>query len=76
MFPRKKVFGSVSLSMMRRVYSNECSRREIKPDSDQGGELASVILQAFLGGLTDECELTSLVRNHRLAQERASHVAV
>jgi hypothetical protein len=66
----KEVIGNVSVSMMRRVFCNECSRREIKPDSIQGEELACVIMHAFLGGMIDECELTSLARS----EERDSHV--
>ena len=32
-------------------------------NSVQGEELARVILYAFIGGMTEECELACLVRN-------------
>jgi hypothetical protein len=52
-----------SIAMMRRVLCNECHRRRIKPDSIKGEDLARVIMHAFLDGMTEECELTVLVRN-------------
>lgn len=52
-----------SIAMMKRVLVGECARRGIKPESIEGEELALVILHAFRDGMTEECELTLLVRN-------------
>ncbi|MBB5538999.1 hypothetical protein [Rhizobium giardinii] len=46
--------------MMKRVLVGECARRVIKPESIEGEELALVILR---DGMTEECELTVLLRN-------------
>ncbi len=45
-----------SLEMMRRVLTDECTRRMIRRDSIQGEELSRVIMHVFLAGMTDECE--------------------
>jgi hypothetical protein len=52
-----------SVAMMRRVLVGECARRGIKPESTEGEDLSLVILHAFRDGMTEECELTVLVRN-------------
>ena len=57
------VVSDASIAMMRRVLCNECNRRRIKPDSIKAEDLARVIMHAFLAGMTEECELTILVRN-------------
>lgn len=49
-----------SIAMMKRVLVGECARRVIKPESIEGEELALVILR---DGMTEECELTVLLRN-------------
>jgi len=58
-----ELISDASITMMRRVLCNECTRRQIKPDSIQGEELSRVIMYAFLEGMTEERELTCLVRN-------------
>ncbi|NKL21191.1 hypothetical protein [Rhizobium leguminosarum] len=52
-----------SIVMMRRVLCNECTRRPVKSDSIRGEELARGIMYAFIGGMTEERELSCLVRN-------------
>ncbi|MBW9062354.1 hypothetical protein JNB71_03385 [Rhizobium herbae] len=59
----REVISDASIAMMRRVLCNECTRRQIKPDSIEGEELARVIMYAFIGGMTEERELSCLVRN-------------
>lgn len=57
------VVSDESIAMMRRVLCNECTRRMVQPDGLEGEDLARVIMHAFLAGMTEECELTVLVRN-------------
>ncbi|MCV9967441.1 hypothetical protein OIU34_37040 [Pararhizobium sp. BT-229] len=50
------------LEMMKRVLNDERTRLMIGRDGIQGEERSRVILQAFLAGMTDECELVVLAR--------------
>lgn len=59
----EELVSDASIAMMRRVLCNECTRRGIRPDSLHAEELARVIMHAFRGGMTEECELVVLVRN-------------
>ncbi len=58
----KPIFEA-SITMMRRVLDDECTRLIIRRDSIRGEEIARVIMHAFLAGMTDEGELVVLARN-------------
>jgi len=59
----RESIDETSIAMMRRVLVGECARRGIKPESIEGEDLALVILHAFRGGMTEECELAVLVQH-------------
>ncbi len=44
--------GDTSIAMMRRVLVEECARREIGPDGNQGQDLPLLIMNAFCDGMT------------------------